>query len=158
MLWLYLLGITTVLSIAVRRLWRRQKPLSDEVYFKTIAIEHVHDGVAWVGVDGRINYTNPSLAGMLDLAPEKLLHRSWFEMFTPQERRRVEQAYSQMLLAGLTTFEVDMIDSNATITRRGILLVAGHDHKTRLAGHHCIVRDRLLERETDERLMYARRG
>lgn len=157
MLWLYLLGITTLLAIAVRRLWRRQKPLSDEVYFKTIAIEHVHDGVAWVGTNGRIQYANPSLGRMLDAATDRLLERSWFDMFTPQERWRVEQAYSQMLLAGLTSFETDMIDATGTIFRREILLVAGHDHKTRLAGHHCIVRDRVIELKPEERLVYATR-
>ena len=53
MFWLYLLAVTTFLGIVVRRLVRRQKPLIDDLYAKRMAIEHVHDGVAWVTQAGR---------------------------------------------------------------------------------------------------------
>ena len=54
MLWLYLLGAVTGLSIALRRVLRRQKPLNDELYSTKVAVNHVQSGVAWVRADGKI--------------------------------------------------------------------------------------------------------
>ena len=64
-LWLYLLGAVTVLVIALRRVLRRQAPLSDELYSKQVAIDHVHSGVAWVRADGTVGSVNPALARIL---------------------------------------------------------------------------------------------
>jgi hypothetical protein len=69
MFWLYLLGIVTFLFIVLRRVLRRQPPLSDELYIKKVAIDHVHSGVAWVPEDGKLGWMNPAhCAEGLDLA------------------------------------------------------------------------------------------
>lgn len=147
MLWLYLLGVVTFLGIVVRRLLRRQNPLIDDVFSKRVAIDHVHDGVAWVNAGGRMDYLNPALARMLDATPEQIQGKSWLEIFARRDRARVEAAFSQMLLAGKASLEANLIDSHDRLSRRNLLLIAVHDHKTRLAGHHCIVQDRVLEDE-----------
>lgn len=151
MLWLYLLGIVTVLTIAVRRLHRKQKPLIDELYSKRIAIDHVSSGVAWVPADGRLGSVNLPLASMLGETAEKLAGRNWLEIFPACERSRVEEAYSQMLLAGIASLETVTLDTRGVETARSVVLVAVHDHKTRLAGHHCIV-----ERVSREELLRPR--
>jgi PAS domain S-box-containing protein len=153
MLWLYLLGLATFLGIVVRRLLRRQKPLIDDLYYKRVAIDHVHDGVAWVTGGGKISYVNPSLARMLDATPEQLNGRPWFEMFVPQERGRLQDAYSQMLLSGKAWLDANAVDSRGVVTRRGLLMVAVHDHKMRLAGHHCILHDVVREVRAEEEQM-----
>lgn len=158
MLWLYLLGAVTFLTIVVRRLLRRQNPLLDEVFSKRIAIDHVHDGVAWVTADGRIDYVNPALARMLDASAEQLKGRPWFEMFVRDERTRLDDAYSQMLLAGKATMDGNVIDSRGAVVRRNVLMVAVHDHKMRLAGHHCIVHDRVFEAKSQQEFAFAGRG
>jgi PAS domain S-box-containing protein len=151
MLWLYLLGLATFLYIALRRMKLRQAPLSDELYAKTVAIDHVYSGVAWVRADNRIASVNPALAALLHLAPEEILERDWRDIFALGERGRVDQAYSQMLLMGRATLET------ATLGRHGeahcsVLIVAIHDHKMRFVGHHCILEDRTRERELEERI------
>jgi PAS domain S-box-containing protein len=152
MFWLYLLGVVTLLAIAVRRLWRRQKPLSDDLYVKSVAIDHVHDGVAWVTAGGRISYLNPALARMLDAPREQLEGHTWYEMFATEERGRVQDAYSQMLLSGKSWLEAKVVDSRGGMKRRSLLIVAVHDHKMRLAGHHCILHESAHERHAEEQL------
>ncbi len=158
MFWLYLLALTTFLGIAVRRLLRRQKPLIDDLYAKRLAIEHVHDGVAWVTAGGRINYLNPALAQMLETTPERLRDRPWFDLFAPSERGRIQDAYSQMLLAGKAELDARVVDSHGTVSLRSLLIVAVHDHKMRLAGHHCILNDHAIEQRGEEQLAYAVNG
>jgi PAS domain S-box-containing protein len=158
MLWLYILAVATVLGIAVRRLWRRQKPLIDDLYYKRVAIDHVYDGVAWVTEGERISYVNPSLARMLNTAAERLHGKGWFEMFVPEERGRIQDAYSQMLLSGKAWLDVRVVDSRGAVTRRGLLMVAVHDHKMRLAGHHCILHDTVSEGTAQEELAFAGRN
>jgi PAS domain S-box-containing protein len=158
MFWLYLLAVTTFLGIVVRRLLLRQNPLMDDLYAKRTAIDHVHDGVAWVTEGRRLGYLNPALAGMLNVAPEQLIGCSWFDMFAPSERSRVQEAYSQMLLAGKATLDVKVIDSDGRVTVRSLLMVAVHDHKMRLAGHHCILHDDVKEEQPEEQLAFASRN
>jgi PAS domain S-box-containing protein len=151
MIALYLLGLATLLYIALRRVRLRQAPLSDELYAKTVAIDHVHSGVAWVRADNRIASVNPALATILSLAPGEILERDWRDIFALGERARVEEAYSQMLLLGRSTVET------ATLGRRGearcnVLIVAIHDHKMRFVGHHCILEDRTREYQLEERI------
>lgn len=151
MLGIYLLGLATVLYIALRRMRRRQAPLSDELYAKSVAIDHVHSGVAWVRADNRVGSANPALASLLHLTGEEIRERDWHEMFALGERARVDSAYSQMLLMGKATIE------EAALGRHGeahcdVLMVAIHDHKMRFVGHHCIVEDRTREYELEERL------
>lgn len=158
MLWLYILALATFLGIVVRRLLRRQKPLMDDLYYKRVAIDHVFDGVAWVTEGGRISYVNPSLARMLSLAPEQLHGKAWSEMFVPEERGRIHDAYSQMLLSGKAWLDVEVVDSRGAVTRRGLLIVAVHDHKMRLAGHHCILHDTVSQGRPQEEFAFAGRN
>src|SRR5277367_3955 len=102
---IYLFAMVTVLTIALRRVLRRQKPLSDELYSQKVAIEFVHSGIAWVRGDGTLGTVNSSLATTLASTPEKLLGREWYEIFPKQEREQVQEAYSQMLLVGKAGFQ-----------------------------------------------------
>jgi hypothetical protein len=60
-------------------------------------------------------------------------------MFAESDRARVEQVYSQMLLAGRASLSAATIDASGLETQREVLLVAVHDHKMRFMGHHCII-------------------
>ena len=112
-----------------------------------------------MGDPGRkINYLNPALAQMLDVAAEQLQGRSWLELFAPSERSRIQEAYSQMLLAGRATLDARVVDSQGTVSVRGLLIVAVHDHKMRLAGHHCILNDQARDERAAEQLAYAVNG
>ncbi len=155
MLWLSLLAVATFLGIVVRRLLRRQKPLIDDLFYKRVAIDHVHDGVAWVTGGGKISYLNPALARMLEASPEQLNGRTWFEMFIPEERGRINDAYSQMLLSGKARLDARVVDSRGVVTLRSLLIVAVHDHKMRLAGHHCILHDTTQEAQAEPQLAFA---
>jgi PAS domain S-box-containing protein len=150
MLWLYLLGIVTFLGIVVRRLWRKQKPLNDEVYSWRVALDHVNSGVGWIPVSGSLHSMNPALAHMLGATAEDLAGSDWLRMFPQEERSRVEKTYRQMLLAGIASLRVATVDSRGVETAREVLLVAVHDHKMRFTGHHCIV-ERILDDGADGR-------
>ena len=141
MLWLYLLGIVTVLVIALRRVLRRQKPLSDELYSKQVAINHVHSGVAWVRADGTIGSVNPSLLATLGSDAARVLGRDWLEFFPADERGHLREAYSQLLLAGKISLEGHAQRLDGTLAEVSVLLVVVHDHKTRLIGHYCLLED-----------------
>jgi PAS domain-containing protein len=107
---------------------------------------------------GRIGYLNPALARMLEVAPEQLKGRSWYDMFAPGERSRVQDAYSQMLLAGMATLDARIVDSGGTVKLRSLLMVAVHDHKMRLAGHHCILHECAAEERSEKELAFAGRN
>jgi PAS domain S-box-containing protein len=155
MLWLYLLGIVTVLSISVRRLLRKQKPLNDEVFSHRVAIDNVSSGVAWIPADGQLHTVNPALAEMVGTTQNELSRLSWLEIFPESERATVEEKFSQMLLAGRASMEVPTRDSHGEETLRTVLLLAVHDHKMRFMGHHCIV-ERIIEEEPVLRVSTAR--
>jgi len=149
MFWLYLLGLVTFLTIVVRRLMRRQIAMIDELFSKRVATDHVHDGLAWVTATGRIDYVNPALAHMLDLNSAELRGRSWLDLFAPDDRIRIENAYSRMLLSGKTWLEAGVLDSRGVATSRKLLIVAVHDHRTRFSGHYCIL-DHAIHAEASE--------
>jgi PAS domain S-box-containing protein len=139
MLWLYLLGIVTVLGIVVRRLLQRQNPLNDEVYSWRVAIDHLNCGVAWIPAGGNLQAVNPALTQMVGAAAEDLAGRPWLGLFAESDRPRVEQVYSQMLLAGRASMNVATVDTGGVETAHDVRLVAVHDHKMRFMGHHCII-------------------
>jgi PAS domain S-box-containing protein len=141
MLWLYLLGLVTLLVIALRRVLRRQKPLSDELYSKQVAINHVHSGVAWVRADGTIGTVNPSLLATLGADSAKVIGRDWLEIFPMDDRDHLREAYRQMLLAGKISLETQARRFDGTLAEVSVLLVVVHDHKTRLIGHYCLLED-----------------
>jgi PAS domain S-box-containing protein len=151
-LWLYLLALVTFLTIALRRVLRRQIPLSDELHVKTVAIEHVHSGIAWVRQDGAIGSINASFAATLNAVPRELVGRDWYEIFSQQDRVRMKEAYSQMLLLGKANLEVHAKRTDGTYAGLEVLLVAQHDHKSRFIGHHCLAADRTRERLLEEQI------
>ena len=151
-LWLYLLGLVTFLTIVLRRVLRRQIPLTDELHAKTVAIEHVHSGVAWVRRDGQVGLINASFAATLSALPRELIGRDWYDLFAQQDRERVQEAYSQMLLVGKANLDVHAKRADGTYAGLEVLLVAQHDHKSRFIGHHCLVLDRTRERLLEEQI------
>jgi PAS domain S-box-containing protein len=152
MLWLYLLGAVTVLCIALRRVIHRQTPLSDEVYSTKVAFDHLQSGVAWVSGEGLLGMVNSSLAATLGSEPKALNGRDWLSIFPKQERERILEAYSRMLLLGRTEFNTYGLRADGTCAWLNVLLVAVHDHKMRFVGHHCLVLDSTHTRLLEERL------
>jgi len=152
MLWLYLLAIVTVLTIVLRRVLRRQKPLDDELYSKKVAIEHVQTGVAWVREDGTFGSVNQSFAQTLRSTAEDLAGKEWYKMFLPETYSLAREAYRQMLLIGVYSFDASGQRVDGSKVWLNVKLVAAHDHKMRLVGHHCLIEDRTRERELEERI------
>lgn len=151
-LWFYLLGLSVLLVIALRRVLARQAPLSDELYSKTVAIEHVQSGVAWIRADGTVKTINASFASTLGALQRELLGKEWYELFAQQDRPRLQEAFSQMLLLGKCTLEAMGKRMDGTYAGLEILLVAVHDHKMRFVGLHCLIADRTRERLLEEQL------
>jgi PAS domain S-box-containing protein len=153
MLWLYLLAAVTLLVISRRRLRLRIIPLDDAVYSSKVAVEHVHSGVAWVSVDGKVSSPNQSLVNSMGTTPADLVGRDWYSMFAPEERGKVKKAYAQMLLAGIASIETTIVRSGGSNRAVDLRLVAGHDHKMRLVGHHCMLHDRAQQRDLESQVL-----
>jgi PAS domain S-box-containing protein len=151
-LWLYLLAAVTVLVIALRRVLHRQIPLSDEIYAKQVAIDHVHSGVAWVRSDGTVGSINPALAKTLGLLPKELLGREWDTFFPLRDRPKLQDAYRQALLMGKTSLVTQAERPDGSLAHVKVLLVTIHDHKSRLVGHYCLMEDRTRELELEDQL------
>jgi PAS domain S-box-containing protein len=153
-LWVYLLGLSVLLVIALRRIKAQQDPLKDEVYTTTVAFEHVQSGVAWIGATGKIRSINASFANALGGEPKKLTGRDWYELFAQQDRDKIQEAYSQMLLLGRATLDAHGRRLDGGHAGLEVLMVAIHDHKMRFVGHHCLVVDRthekMLEAQVEE--------
>jgi PAS domain S-box-containing protein len=141
-----MLGLATLLYIALRRVKAQQAPLQDEVYMKNVAIEYVQSGVAWIRADGSVGSTNQAMANALNAAPRELVGKDWYELFASQDRERLQEAFSQMLLLGKTTIDVHGRRMDGTYAGLELLMVAIHDHKMRFVGHHCLVADRTREK------------
>ncbi len=152
MFWLYLLGLATFLTIALRRTRKRQKPLDDELYSKNIAIDHVQSGVAWVRADGTFGSVNQSFARTFNIAPRDLAGREWYKMFPGGEHDRVRNQYSQMLLMGSIAFDSPGERADGSPLWLNVRLVPVHDHHMRFVGHHCLVDDRTRLHELEQRL------
>ena len=151
--YVYLLGTVTLLTIALRRVVRRQKPLDDELYSKRVAIDHVHSGVAWVRNDGRLGSVNPALATTLGATPRDLIGHDWVETIFPKpDWPRIREAYSQMLIKGKESFEAGAERADGSLAQVQVLLVAVHDYKMRFVGHHCLVEDLTNERVLEEQV------
>jgi PAS domain S-box-containing protein len=151
-LWVYLLGLSVLLVVALRRVMASQDPLKDEVYRRTVAVEHVQSGVVWVGSDGKISSVNASFATTLGGEPANIRGRDWYEIFAPRDRSKAEEAYSQMLLLGKANVEVHGRRLDGSYAALEVLMVAIHDHKMRFIGHHCLVLDRTRERILEAQL------
>ena len=141
-LWLYLLATVTVLLIILRRVMQRQAPLSDELYSKQVAVDHVHSGVAWVRADGTVGSVNPALTKTLSAFPKEILGFSWEKFFPEAERPRVLEAYRQALLMGKASLDTLAERQKGGVAKINVTLVTVHDSRTRLIGHYCLVDDR----------------
>ena len=151
-LWVYLLGVTTILIIKLRRVVRRQTPLNDELYAKQVAIDHVHSGVAWVRADGTLGSVNPALAQTLERSGEELLGTAWRALFPEPERAKLEEVYREALLRGKGSLETTVNRPDGRLAHVSVLLVSVHDHKSRLIGHYCLMQDRTREVELEEQV------
>jgi PAS domain S-box-containing protein len=152
MFWLFLLGLATILTIALRRTRRKLKPLDDELYSKTVAIDYVQSGVAWVRADGTFGSLNQAFAKILGAAPADLVGRDWYKMFPPERYDQMKEIYSQVLLQGALTFDAPGISVDGSLLWLNVRLVAVHDHHMRFVGHHCLVEDRTRVCDLEERL------
>lgn len=141
MFWLYLLGAVTLLTIALRRVLKRQTPLGDELYAKSIAIDYVQSGVAWVRADGTFGSVNPSFARTFRSSAQDLVGREWYKIFPAREHAQVREQYSRMLLMGTIAFDAPGECADGSPLWLNVRLVAVHDHKMRFVGHHCLIED-----------------
>jgi PAS domain S-box-containing protein len=152
MFWLYLLGAVTVLVIVLRRTRKKMKPLDDELYAKTVAVDHVQSGVAWVRADATFGSVNRSFARTFNFAPRELTGKEWFKMFPPEHHNEVKEHFRRMLLAGTQTFDSPGIRGDGSPLWLNVRLVAVHDHHMRFVGHHCLVEDRTRLGELEEQI------
>ena len=151
-LWVYLLGLSVLLVVALRRVMASQDPLKDEVYRRTVAVEHVQSGVVWVSSDGKVSSVNASFANTLGGEPKSIFGHDWYEIFAPGDRSKMEEAYSQMLLLGKANVEVHGRRLDGSYSALEVLMVAIHDYKMRFIGHHCLILDRTRERVLETQL------
>ena len=151
-MWVYLLGLSVLLLVALRRVLANQDPLKDEVYRRTVAVEHVQSGVIWVGSNGKISSVNASFATTFGGEPKSICGHDWLEIFAPRDRSKMEEAYSQMLLLGKANVEVHGRRLDGSYSALDVLMVAIHDHKMRFIGHHCLILDRTRERVLEAQL------
>jgi PAS domain S-box-containing protein len=152
MFWLYLLGVVTTLTIALRRVIRRLGPLSEQLYWTKVDFDHMQSGVAWVRADGTLRTVNSSLATTLGTDPKNLINRDWLRIFPEQERERARDSYRRMLLLGMNEFAAHGERTDGTLAWLNVLLIAVHDHKMRFVGHHCLVLDSTRTRLLEDRL------
>jgi PAS domain S-box-containing protein len=147
MIWRILLGIATFLTIALRRVLRRQVPLNEALYSKTVAIDHIQTGIAWVRGDATIGSVNPSFAQTYRVEPARLLSREWVQLFAANDQSRVREAYSRMMLGGMVSFDAVGERADASLAWLNVRLVPVHDHLTRFVGHHCMIEDQTREHD-----------
>ena len=153
MLWLFLLAAVTFLVISRRRLRLLVTPLDDALYSTKVAVENVHSGWTWVRADGKISNANQSLADSLASKPTELVGRDWYSMFAPEERGRVKEAYTQMLLAGIASLETAIVRPDGSSRPVSLRVVAVHDYKMRLVGHHCMLQDQSQQRDLEFQIL-----
>jgi PAS domain S-box-containing protein len=152
MLWIILLAVATCLTIALRRVLRRQKPLNYELYAKTVAVDHVRSGVAWVRADGTFGSVNQAFAKVFDRAPKSLVGQEWYEAFNKDDHARLRQAYGDALLMGITTVDTDGVRVDGSRLRMHVRLVVVHDPRLRFVGLLCMLDDRTRECELEDRI------
>ncbi len=149
-LWLYLLAAVTVLLIALRRVLHRQAPLSDELFSKQVAIDHVYIAASHgCDSDGTVGSINPALAKTIGALPKEILGQHWEKLFPENERAHVREAYSRALLGGKISISTVAQRTDGSQARVDVLLVTIHDSKTRLVGHYCLMDDRTRELELE---------
>ena len=148
-LWLLFLGVATGLVIKLRRVLRRQSPLDDELHSRQVAIAHVQSGVAWVRADLTFGSVNQSFADTFKMLPRDFTGREWYKIFGPDDHARIHEAYGQMMLRGMTSFEAAGERSDGSLAWLDVRLVPVHDGQMRFVGHHCMITDKSRERELE---------
>jgi PAS domain S-box-containing protein len=126
--------------------------MDDAVYSSRVAVDHVHSGVAWIGADGKIGSVNQSLADSIRLKPSDLVDRDWYSMFSPTERGHVKEAYTQMILAGIASIETAILRADNSSSPVKLRIVAVHNRRMRLVGHHCMIHDQAQQSELERRI------
>ena len=149
MLWLYLLGAVTILTIALRRVLRRLNPLGEDLRREKLVIEQLPTGVAWVRGDGKFGSVNPAFAHAFDLSPGDLIGHEWYKIFPPSGHNRIQKAYAETLLMGVQTFSATGVRRDGSAVWLNVRLVPVHDRNARFIGHHCLVEDRTNEHELE---------
>ena len=99
-----------------------------------MAIEHVQSGITSGRPEGEIRTINPAFAEILIGHAKDYLGTSWYDLFAPQERERLKEAYSQMLLLGKTDLQAFGKRANGTFAGLEVRLVAEHDHQMHFVG------------------------
>lgn len=148
-IWLLFLGLATGLVIKLRRVLRRLSPLNDELHSKQVAIAHVQSGVAWVRADLTFGSVNQSFADTFKMLPRDFTGRDWYKIFGPDDHARIREAYGQMMLSGMTSFEAAGERSDGSLAWLNVRLVPVHDGHLRFVGHHCMIGDKSRERELE---------
>ena len=92
--------------------------------------------------DGTIGSVNPALAKTMRVIPRELVGSAWTSLFPAKDRPRIEEAYSQALLMGKATLEVQAQRIDGSLAQANVLLVSIHDHRSRFVGHYCLMEDR----------------
>lgn len=158
MLWLYLLGTVTVLVIALRRVVRRQEPLDNELYSKTVAVEYVQSGIAWIKPNGIVGSANCAFAAIFCMDAKNIVGQNWFSLVEDRDRSHLEEAYRQMLIVGKQVIEVHGRLIEETAPGLELVLVPVHDKRMRFVGHHLLVADRTREKLLEAQVRQLRAG
>jgi len=151
-IWLILLGVAIGLGIALRRVLRRQSPLSDELYSKQVAVAHVQSGVAWVRGDGTFGMVNQAFADTFGITPGEFNGREWYKAFGAGDHARIRESYGQMMLQGMTSFEATARRTDGSLAWLNVRLVAVHDGHMRFVGHQCLIQDKTRERDLEQQV------
>jgi hypothetical protein len=64
----------------------------------------------------------------------------------------VKEAYTQLLLAGIANLDTLIEPADGRHQPVHLRMVAVHDHKLRLVGHHCIIHDSSKERALEKQI------
>jgi PAS domain S-box-containing protein len=119
-------------------------------------IDQIHTGVAWVRNDETLGWLNTALAESLQIPPQGLIGREWYELFDSDERARLREDYRQMLSSGKLQLKTRGLRADGTVVWFDVELLPIHDRKKRYAGHHCLVKDVTRERELEQELEHLR--
>jgi PAS domain S-box-containing protein len=147
-----LLAIAVGLIIPLRKGLRRLEPLRQELSVKNVVIDQIHTGVAWVRKDGTLGWLNAALAESLQISPQDLIGKEWYELFDMDERARIREDYRQMLFIGKLSLNTRGLRADGNVTHFEVALVPVKDRRQRYAGHHCLVSDLTLRRELEQEL------
>lgn len=157
-MWIWFYGLSTLLGILYRRLWLKQAPLNNEINVNRVAIEHVQIGIAWVDADGTIGLVNPALADSLSIRADKVIGHQWLELFPISERHRIQNAYSEALLAREFSLATYLERADGTHAPVDLRLVPVHDDKSKHLGHHCLILDLTRVEDLEHKLHQLNRS